>query len=73
MGAGDQAQLIEASNYLTAHYAGLTIDDVRERLKTEVDALRSEIAQLMQAAVQAGSEAVAAARSRSSFPASATC
>ena len=52
-----QSQLIEASNYLTAHYAGLTIDDVRFRLKTEVDALRSEIAVLMQAAVQAGSEA----------------
>ena len=52
-----QSQLIEASNYLTAHYAGLTIEDVRERLKTEVDALRSEIAALMQAAVQAGSEA----------------
>jgi heat-inducible transcriptional repressor len=54
-----QTQLIEASNYLTAHYAGLTIEQVRERLKTEVDALRSEIAALMQAAVQAGSEAIA--------------
>lgn len=54
-----QAQLIEASNYLTAHYAGLTIEQVRERLKTEVDALRGEIAALMQAAVQAGSEAIA--------------
>jgi len=54
-----QAQLIEASNYLTAHYAGLTIEEVRERLKTEVEALRSEIAALMQAAVQAGSEAIA--------------
>ena len=54
-----QAQLIEASNHLTQHYAGLTLDDVRERLKTEVDALRSEIATLMQAAVQAGSEALA--------------
>ncbi len=52
-----QSQLVEASNYLTAHYAGLTIEDVRERLKTEVDALRGEIATLMQAAVQAGSEA----------------
>ena len=52
-----QAQLIEASNFLTQHYAGLTIEEVRERLKTEVDALRSEIAVLMQAAVQAGSEA----------------
>jgi heat-inducible transcriptional repressor len=52
-----QSQLIEASNYLTAHYAGRTIEEVRERLKTEVDALRSEIATLMQAAVQAGSDA----------------
>ena len=54
-----QAQLIEASNFLTAHYAGRTLEEVRERLKTEVDALRGEIATLMQAAVQAGSEAVA--------------
>jgi heat-inducible transcriptional repressor len=54
-----QAQLIEASNFLTAHYAGLTIEQVRERLKSEVDALRGEIAALMQAAVQAGSEAMA--------------
>ena len=53
------AQLLEASNYLTAHYAGLTIEEVRERLKTEVDALRGEISALMQAAVQAGSEAIA--------------
>ncbi len=53
------AQLVEASNYLTAHYAGLTLDEVRERLKSEVDALRGEIAALMQAAVQAGSEAAA--------------
>src|ERR1700712_5708194 len=52
-----QPQLIEASNYLTAHYAGLTIEEVRERLKSEVDALRGEIASLMQAAVQVGSEA----------------
>jgi heat-inducible transcriptional repressor len=54
-----QAQLVEASNYLTAHYAGLTLDEVRERLAREVDALRGEISELMQAAVQAGREAVA--------------
>jgi heat-inducible transcriptional repressor len=52
-----QGQLVEASNYLTQHYAGLTIEEVRERLRSEVDELRSEIAGLMQAAVQAGSEA----------------
>ena len=59
-----QAQLVEASNYLTQNYAGLTIEDVRERLKTEVDALRSEIATLMQAAVQVGSEAHADSQER---------
>jgi heat-inducible transcriptional repressor len=53
-----QAQLVEASNYLTANYAGLTIEQVRERLKSEVDALRGEIAALMQAAVRAGSDAM---------------
>jgi heat-inducible transcriptional repressor len=54
-----QAQLIEATNYLNAHYAGLSIDDVRERLKTEVEALSADIAGLMRAAVQAGSDAIA--------------
>ena len=57
-----QPQLAEASNFLNAHYSGLTIEEVRERLKREVDALRSEIAALMQAAVQAGSEAAAERR-----------
>lgn len=54
-----QSELIEASNFLNAHYAGLSIEEVRERLKREIDALRSEIASLMQAAVQAGSDALA--------------
>ena len=53
------SQLVEASNYLTQHYAGLTLEQVQARLKSEVDALRGEIAVLMQAAVQAGSEALA--------------
>jgi heat-inducible transcriptional repressor len=54
-----QPELVEATNYLNAHYAGLTLEEVRERLKREVDALRAEIATLMQAAVDAGSEALA--------------
>jgi len=54
-----QTELVEASNYLNAHYAGLTIEEVRERLKGEIDALRGEIAGLMQAAVQVGGEAMA--------------
>jgi heat-inducible transcriptional repressor len=54
-----QPELIEATNYLTAHYGGLSIDEVRERLKREVEQLRGDIATLMQAAVQAGTEALA--------------
>jgi heat-inducible transcriptional repressor len=52
------SQLVEASNYLNAHYMGLSIDQVRERLSYEVQTLQSEIATLMQAAVQAGTEAM---------------
>ncbi len=51
-----QSQLLEAANFLNAHYAGLTMEAVRERLKTELDALRGEIAELMQAAVNIGAE-----------------
>ena len=53
-----QSQLIEASNFLNSHYAGMAMEEVRERLKNEVDALRGEIASLMQAAVLASSEAI---------------
>ena len=49
-----QGELVEATNYLNAHYAGLALEEVRERLKHEVEVLRGEIASLMQAAVQAG-------------------
>ena len=53
-----QSQLIEAANFLNSHYAGMAIEEVRERLKNEVEALRGEIAVLMQAAVQVSSEAI---------------
>jgi heat-inducible transcriptional repressor len=53
-----QSQLVEASNYLTAQYAGLSIEAVRERLKTEVNTLRSEIAALMHAAVDTGTDSM---------------
>ena len=54
-----QAELAEASNRLNAGYAGLTLEAVRERLRSEVDALRGEIAGLMSVAVQVGTEAMA--------------
>lgn len=56
-----QGELVEATNFLNQHYAGLAIEEVRERLKTEIDALRGEIAQLMAAAVQAGEDFAGAA------------
>jgi len=54
-----QSQLIEASNVLNTHYSGLSIEEMRERLKREVDELRADIASLMSAAVQVGGEALA--------------
>ena len=53
-----QSQLIEAANFLNSHYAGMAMEEVRERLKNEVEALRGEIATLMQTAVQVSSEAM---------------
>jgi heat-inducible transcriptional repressor len=57
-----QSQLIEAANYINAHYAGLAIEQVRERLKAEMESLRSEIASLMQAAVTVSGEALSQAQ-----------
>jgi heat-inducible transcriptional repressor len=55
-----QSQLIEAANFLNANYAGLAMEQVRERLQTEIKQLQGEIAQLMQAAVNVSSEALSA-------------
>jgi heat-inducible transcriptional repressor len=53
-----QAQLVEAANFLNSNYVGLEIGQVRERLQAEVESLRGEIASLMQAAVNVSSEAM---------------
>ena len=58
----NQSQLLETANFLNAHYAGLSMEQVREKLKSEVETLRGEIAALMQAAVNASSEALSAAQ-----------
>ncbi|WP_092948490.1 heat-inducible transcriptional repressor HrcA [Roseateles sp. YR242] len=50
------SELTEASNRLNAHYSGLSLDVVRDRLRNEVDALRGEIASLMSAAVDVGTQ-----------------
>jgi len=53
------AQLIEAANFLNSHYAGMNFDVVRANLRVELQALRRDMSQLMQAAVEAGSSAMA--------------
>ncbi len=68
-----QSQLLEAANFLNAHYAGLTMEAVRERLKTEVDMLRGEIASLMQAAVDVDTEDAGQQDDSGDCLASATC
>jgi heat-inducible transcriptional repressor len=51
------AQLVEAANLLNEQFVGLSFDEVRRRLHVDLAALRQEVAQLMEAAVQAGAEA----------------
>jgi heat-inducible transcriptional repressor len=53
------AQLIQSANYLNQTYAGLSFDQVRSRLTGELRQLRDDMGRLMQAAVEAGSEAMA--------------
>jgi heat-inducible transcriptional repressor len=57
-----QSQLVEASNFINTHYAGLSIEQVRDRLQSEVEQLRGEIAALMQAAVNVSSEVLSEAQ-----------
>ena len=52
----EQSRLQEAANFLNAHYAGLTLTEVRDRLRAEVESLRGEISSLMLQAVELGSE-----------------
>jgi heat-inducible transcriptional repressor len=51
-------QLIQSANYINQNYGGLSFDDVRVRLTGELRQLRDDMGRLMQAAVEAGSEAM---------------
>ena len=53
------SQLTQAANYINLHFGGLSFDDVRIRLQGELRQLRDDMTQLMQAAVEAGSDAMA--------------
>ena len=52
------AELVEAANILNQHYAGLTFDEIRRRIREELKPLTADMTQLMTAALEAGSRAV---------------
>ena len=53
-----RSQLVEAANYINRHYGGLSFDNVRTRLQAELRQLRDDMTTLMQAAVEAGTDAM---------------
>ncbi|WP_338848564.1 heat-inducible transcriptional repressor HrcA [Massilia sp. W12] len=53
------AQLVASANYLNQNFGGLSFDEVRRRLQAELRQLKDDMAHLMQAAVEAGSAAMA--------------
>ena len=50
-------ELTEAANILNQHYAGLTFDEIRRRIREELKQLTADMTQLMTAALEAGSRA----------------
>jgi heat-inducible transcriptional repressor len=54
------AQLTEAANYANQHYAGVEFDHLRQRVRSELVDLHRDISTLMQAAIEAGTEAMKA-------------
>ena len=52
------AELTTAANMLNEHFAGLDFSQIRARLQDELKQLRTDMVELMSAAVEAGSEAV---------------
>ena len=52
------SQLVQAANFINQHYGGLSFDEVRLRLQNELRQLRDDMSQLMQSAVEAGSDAM---------------
>ncbi len=52
------SQLVQSSNYINQHFAGLGFDEVRQRLQGELRQLRDDMGKLMAAAVEAGTDAM---------------
>ncbi len=53
------AQLVQAANYLNQNFGGLSFESARQRINSELRQLRDDMTTLMQAAVEAGSDAMA--------------
>lgn len=51
-------ELIEASNFVNQHYAGMGFDQIRLRLQGELVALKQDVSALMSAAIEVGSAAM---------------
>ena len=52
------SELVSAANYLNQHFAGLDFEQIRQRLRLEIQQLRDDIRPLMTAALEAGDEAL---------------
>jgi len=52
------SELVEAANILNQHYAGLTFEEIRHRIREELKQLTADMTRLMTAALEAGSQAV---------------
>ncbi|MEZ5652216.1 MAG: heat-inducible transcriptional repressor HrcA [Burkholderiaceae bacterium] len=52
------SELIEAANFINRNFAGMSIEEIRARLRGELHELRQEITELMRSAVEAGEQAM---------------
>ncbi|MCU0897975.1 MAG: heat-inducible transcriptional repressor HrcA [Burkholderiales bacterium] len=53
------AELVTASNFINQNYAGLTLDEIRQRLRDELRQIHQDMTSLMTAALDAGTAALA--------------
>ena len=53
-----QTELIEAANFINQNYAGCALQEIRSRLRNELNKLHHDMSNLMTAAIEASSEAI---------------
>ena len=52
------SELVEAANFINQNYAGLSFEQIKDRLHAELKRLRDDMTQLLTKAVEVGSEAL---------------